>query len=80
MAELFVRIVGDDLPGRECGEYRDVHVAVQRGRDPEGAVPGDAPEAVWEFTVRPSTPRTAPAPWTSADRTSRVGAGHGSST
>ncbi|MFE5487522.1 DUF5990 family protein [Streptomyces sp. NPDC056527] len=52
MAELFVRIVGNDLPGRECGEYRDVHVAVQRGREPEGAVPGDAPEAVWEFTVR----------------------------
>ncbi|MFD7325774.1 DUF5990 family protein [Streptomyces sp. NPDC059875] len=51
MAELFVRIVGTDLPGRECGGYRDVHVAVQRGREPDGAVPGDAPEAVWEFAV-----------------------------
>ncbi|MEU6882407.1 DUF5990 family protein [Streptomyces sp. NPDC046712] len=51
MAELFLRIIGHDLPGRECGGYRDVHVAVQRGREPEGAVPGDAPEVVWEFTV-----------------------------
>ncbi|WP_329388391.1 DUF5990 family protein [Streptomyces sp. NBC_01351] len=48
---LALRIVGRELPGRECGGYRDVHVAVQRGREPEGAVPADAAEAVWEFTV-----------------------------
>jgi hypothetical protein len=51
VAELFLRIIGDNLPGRACGGYQDVHVAVQRGRGPEGAVPGDAPEAVWEFTI-----------------------------
>lgn len=51
MPSLSLRIVGRDLPGRECGGYRDVHVAVQRGREPEGAVSGDAAEAVWEFTV-----------------------------
>ncbi len=49
--ELRLRITGRDLPGRSCGEFRDVHVAVQRGRDPERPVPGDASEAVWEFTV-----------------------------
>ncbi|MCT4352019.1 DUF5990 family protein [Streptomyces sp. Je 1-79] len=49
--ELSLRIVGGELPGRACGEYRDVHVAVQRAREPDGAVPADAAEAVWEFTV-----------------------------
>lgn len=51
MPSLSLRIIGRDLPGRECGGYRDIQVAVQRGREPEGAVPGDAAEAVWEFTV-----------------------------
>ncbi|MCX5201612.1 DUF5990 family protein [Streptomyces sp. NBC_00237] len=50
-ATLKVRIVGHDLPGAECGEFRDVHVAVQRKKDPEGPVRGDAAEAVWDFTV-----------------------------
>ncbi|MFI6943105.1 DUF5990 family protein [Streptomyces sp. NPDC050418] len=49
--ELRLRLVGRDLPGRSCGSYDDVHVAVQRGRDPEGPVAGDAGGAVWEFTV-----------------------------
>ncbi|MGW6565811.1 DUF5990 family protein [Streptomyces sp. NPDC054975] len=48
---LTLRIVGSDLPGRSCGAYADVHVAVRRGREPDGAVPGDVAEAVWEFTV-----------------------------
>ncbi|MFE5628208.1 DUF5990 family protein [Streptomyces sp. NPDC056543] len=48
---LSLRIVGSDLPGRSCGDHSNVHVAVQRGREPEGAVPADAAEAVWEFTV-----------------------------
>lgn len=51
MAEISLRIVGRDLPGAECGEFRNVHVGVQRGREPEGLVPGDAAEAVWEVTV-----------------------------
>lgn len=51
MTELKVRIVGSDLPGTECGEFRDVHVAVQRKKDPDGLVRGDAAEAVWDFVV-----------------------------
>ncbi|MGA4842382.1 DUF5990 family protein [Streptomyces sp. G45] len=50
--QLTVRVVGRDLPGAVCGDYRDVHVAVQRGSEPEGLVRGDADEAVWEFEVR----------------------------
>ncbi|MFG2772917.1 DUF5990 family protein [Streptomyces sp. NPDC048350] len=48
---LSLCIVGSELPGRVCGDHQDVHVAVQRGREPEGAVPADAAEAAWEFTV-----------------------------
>ncbi|MEU8891044.1 DUF5990 family protein [Streptomyces sp. NPDC048442] len=51
MTELKLRIVGHALPGSECGEFRDVHVAVQRKKEPEGLVRGDAAEAVWEFPV-----------------------------
>lgn len=43
-----VKIIGVDLPGRFDG---NVHVAVQRGRDPFEPVPGDASEAVWDFEV-----------------------------
>ncbi|CAM5379469.1 hypothetical protein GCM10010329_14270 [Streptomyces spiroverticillatus] len=49
--ELKLRLVGHDLPGRDCGEFRNVHVAVQRKKDPEGPVRGDAPEAVWDLTL-----------------------------
>ncbi|MFJ9344157.1 DUF5990 family protein [Streptomyces sp. NPDC101733] len=51
MSTLAVRVTGRDLPGRVFGELRHVHVAVQRGRDPEGPVPGDAAGVVWEFAV-----------------------------
>ena len=59
-----MRIEGHDLPGRSCAPadapegYADVHVGVQRGRDPVELVPGDAPpSAVWdlELTTRPGT-------------------------
>jgi hypothetical protein len=58
---VIVRIVGTDLPGRSCAPsdapegYGNVHVAVQRGREPFELVPGDAPEAAWQFelTTRP---------------------------
>ncbi|MFB9520840.1 DUF5990 family protein [Streptomyces cremeus] len=55
MTELRLRLIGEHLPGADCGEFRDVHVAVQRGKDPEGPVRGDAAEAVWDLTldVRP---------------------------
>lgn len=43
---------GRKLPGRECGGYRDVHVALQVGSRPEGPVPGDAAAARWTADVR----------------------------
>ncbi|WP_377271731.1 DUF5990 family protein [Peterkaempfera sp. SMS 1(5)a] len=49
---LTLRIIGRDLPGRTCAGHRDVHVALQVGPDPVGAVPGDAPEAVFTTEVR----------------------------
>lgn len=56
-----MRIEGVDLPGRACAppdvsaRYGNVHVALQRAREPFGLVPGDAPAANWDFelTVRP---------------------------
>lgn len=49
--KLTVRVVGRELPGAACEEYRDVHVAVQRGAEPDAPVRADAAEAVWEFEV-----------------------------
>ncbi|MEI5100188.1 DUF5990 family protein [Streptomyces sp. PmtG] len=49
---LTLRVVGRDLPGAECGGFRDVHVGVQRGKEPEGLVRADAASAAWEFAVR----------------------------
>ena len=52
-----IHIVGHDLPGRDfsCdGSERDnVHVAVQVGKEPNGLVAGDAPDASWTIEVRP---------------------------
>ena len=56
-ATVLVRIEGVDLPGRRCGEYDDVHVAVQRKQEPFEQVPGDAPSATWTFEV---TTKVAP--------------------
>jgi Family of unknown function (DUF5990) len=57
-----VRIVGVELPGRTCADprpdglvYENVHVGVQRRKEVVDIVPGDAPTAVWEFTVDPVT-------------------------
>jgi hypothetical protein len=53
-----VRIVGVELPGRTCADprpgglaYENVHVGVQRRKDVVDLVPGDAPDAEWNFTV-----------------------------
>jgi hypothetical protein len=46
-----VRIEGVELPGRVCGAYAGVHVGVQRRGEPFELVPGDAPDATWEFDV-----------------------------
>jgi hypothetical protein len=51
-----IRIVGTQLPGRECGSsgdfpgYRNIHVGVQRKNRQEELLdlhPGDAPTAAW---------------------------------
>jgi len=49
-----VRLVirGHHLPGRNCGPYDDVHVALQVRRDPHGLVPGDADSAEWVTEIR----------------------------
>ncbi|WP_405653790.1 DUF5990 family protein [Streptomyces sp. RK9] len=49
--KLTVRLVGRDLPGAECGDFRDVHVGVQRGSEPDQLVRADAAEAVFAFEV-----------------------------
>jgi hypothetical protein len=48
---LRIQLVGTNLPGLIFCEHRHVHVAVQCRADPVDAVPGDAPEAVFEFDV-----------------------------
>jgi hypothetical protein len=56
---MTVSIVGTDLPGRTFCEpdghpLRDVHVGVQVRAEPDGLVPGDAPEARWQVEVATS--------------------------
>ncbi|MFN7146546.1 MAG: DUF5990 family protein [Myxococcota bacterium] len=50
--EVSVTFLGTELPGRACGPYSDIHVALQVGRAHVGLVPGDAPSATWETTIR----------------------------
>jgi Family of unknown function (DUF5990) len=54
-----ITIRGRRLPGREFisdgGLLRNVHVAVQEGKEPRGLVPGDAPSATWDVEVRQVT-------------------------
>ena len=44
-------IEGWNLPGRDCGSYRDIHVGTQIRRDPAELVPADAASATWELDV-----------------------------
>jgi len=44
-------IEGHHLPGRTCGQYADVHVGVQVGREPAHLVPADSEAARWELEV-----------------------------
>jgi hypothetical protein len=51
-----IRIEARDLPGRDRGPHRDIHVGVQRrGRNDDilEPVPADAVTASWEFEVTP---------------------------
>jgi hypothetical protein len=58
VTELLVTIEGYDMPGRSCAPadapryYDNIHVGVQRGREPFELVPGDAPGATWTFPVK----------------------------
>jgi hypothetical protein len=49
-------IEGHDLPGAEfvadCAPLRNVHVALQVGKDPVGPVRGDGESARWDVDVR----------------------------
>lgn len=55
MARLNLRITGRELPGSACGEYKDIHVGTQRGREPDQLVPADAAESVFEIPVETVT-------------------------
>jgi hypothetical protein len=53
-----LRVEGTDLPGLAWGDprpagcrYENIHVGIQRTRDVEELVPGDAGEAVWDIAV-----------------------------
>ena len=60
--DVRLRIEGHHLPGRRCGPYDEVHVALQVGREPVDLVPGDAVSASWEtdLTVVTSPGQGAP--------------------
>ena len=45
-------IRGHHLPGRTCGPYDNVHVALQAKSEPVGLVPADADAAEWIADVR----------------------------
>ena len=44
-------IEGWNLPGRDCGSYRDIHVGTQIRRDPADLVAADQASARWELEV-----------------------------
>jgi len=44
-------IRGHHFPGRSCGPYDDVYVALQIGREPQALVPGDADRAEWVVDI-----------------------------
>ena len=53
-----IRIIGSPLPGSTCGPsndrpdgYRNIHVGVQRGKEVEQLVRGDAATATFELPV-----------------------------
>ena len=50
---MLLRIIGTDLPGRGCGDHTNVHVGIQRKREPDQVVSADDERAVFttEITV-----------------------------
>jgi hypothetical protein len=63
--------VGTDLPGRRFGEYDDVCVGVQRGREVEQFLRGDAAEAVFDLSVAPVAHGEARGPFVQGKRGER---------
>ncbi|WP_434588776.1 DUF5990 family protein [Streptomyces sp. A5-4] len=58
---ITLRIIGSDLPGATCGEFRHVRVGTQRGREPDQVVSADEARAVFEIPVEVLTdPRGSP--------------------
>ncbi|MEV8422476.1 DUF5990 family protein [Streptomyces niveus] len=68
MALLTLRILGHDLPGTDCGEFRHVHVGTQRGGEPDQMVSADAARAVFEIPVETVPVETVPAGDGASDR------------
>jgi len=60
--DVRLRIEGHHLPGRRCGPYDEVHVALQVGKDPVDLVPGDAASAAWETDLTVVRSSGDPAP------------------
>ena len=56
--QLVIR--GRQLPGRQCGGHRDVHVGLQVGSRAEGLVPADVPSAEWRTEVHVSASDDGP--------------------
>lgn len=48
---ISVRIIGQNLPGLRFCEYYPVHIGTQRGKEVIDLVAGDAPEAIFSFTI-----------------------------
>lgn len=47
-----LRIIGTDLPGRECGaELTNVHVGIQLGLEPTQVVPADVDRVVFQTEI-----------------------------
>jgi len=44
-----IEIVANKLPGLSFGEYSNLHIAIQRGNETLGAVPGNVDLATWTF-------------------------------
>lgn len=51
MAMLNIRIIGERLPGRTCGDRTNVHVGVQRGDEVVQLQPADAPSVTFSFGI-----------------------------
>ena len=51
MANLNVKIIGERLPGKVCGEYQNVHIGVQRGQEVVQLQSADAASVKFAFGI-----------------------------